>query len=98
MAERAELATVAAASLVRRRLGTAAELVPPNNARLLAMTAYETDLDTFERLGATSAALPQSIARIVAAARGQKAPFDAVRRLVSDALQTAGTGLDSTTP
>ena len=98
MADRTALADAAAASLVRRGLGGSSDLVPPNNARLLAMTVYETDLDAFERVGPTSAALPQAIARIVAAARGQAAPFEAVRRLVPGALQTARAGLDSTTP
>jgi predicted aminopeptidase len=97
-AERVALATVAAASLVRRGLGRASELVPPNNARLLAMTVYETHLDLFDRIGPTSAALPHAIARIVAAARGQEEPFEAVRRLVPEGLQSARARLDSPPP
>ena len=92
---RTRLAEAAAASLVRRRLGGASELVPPNNARLLAMTVYETDLGTFDRLAPGSAALPGAIARIVAVARGADEPFEAIRGLVPDALQTTRARLDS---
>ena len=69
--------------------------MPPNNARLLAMTVYETDLDTFDRLAPGSAALPGAIARVVAVARGADEPFEAVRGLVPDALQTTRARLDS---
>jgi predicted aminopeptidase len=74
-APRARLAAAAGRTLVRRDLGAAGELSPPNNARLLGMLAYETRLEAFER----------AVARLVAAARGAADAFAAV-----EALSTAG--------
>jgi predicted aminopeptidase len=95
---RARLAAAAARALVRGGLGAAEELSPPNNARLLSMLAYETDLDAFERLAPADEGLPGAIGRIVAVARGAEEPFEAVRALRADPLQTERTGLDSTVP
>ncbi len=95
---RARLAERAARVVRRRGLGSADEIFPPNNARLLAMLAYETDLMTFDRLAPTADALPAAIERIVAAARGHGDPFAAVRALEIPALQTRQTGLDSAVP
>jgi predicted aminopeptidase len=95
---RAQLAARAAAAVQRRGLGSADELSPPNNARLLAMLAYETDLGAFERLAPTADGLAAAIARIVGAARGSRDPFAAVRALEEPALQTRRVGLDSTVP
>jgi predicted aminopeptidase len=96
---RLALARAAARTLEHRNLGAAAELVPPNNARLLGMLAYETELDLFERLAPAGADLRGSIAAVVAAGRapgGQ--PFEAVRARVPSALQTHPTGIDSALP
>ena len=95
---RARLAERAAAAVRRRGLGAPHELSPPNNARLLAMLAYETDLDSFERLAPAPDGLPAAVERIVGAARDSRDPFAAVRALEPPALQTRGTGLDSALP
>jgi hypothetical protein len=92
---RARLAAVASRALVRRGLGAAEELSPPNNARLLSMLAYETDLELFDQLAPGDGELPGAIGRIVGAARGAVQPFEAVRALAPDALQTERTRLDS---
>src|SRR5262245_4518025 len=72
------LARAAAARLVRRRLGAASELVPPNNARLLGVLVYLTDLDGFDRLAPTDQDLGPALARLVAAAREAPDPFAVV--------------------
>jgi predicted aminopeptidase len=78
---RGALARLAGAALERHRAGRASELVPPNNARLLGMLVYETDLDAFERGLAAAGSLPDAIRTIVAAAREAADPFAAVRAL-----------------
>jgi len=78
-AERAALAAATGRSLVRRRVGEADDVVPPNNARLLSMLAYETELDGFDRLAASSDALPAAIAGLVRGARDAADPFAVVR-------------------
>jgi predicted aminopeptidase len=95
---RTRLAAVATRALVRRGLGAAEELSPPNNARLLSMLAYETDLETFEQLAPGDTGLAGAIGRIVGAARGAVRPFEAVRALQTDTLQTERTRLDSEPP
>jgi predicted aminopeptidase len=95
---RRTLAAQAARAMAARGLGSGRELSPPNNARLLAMLAYETDLGSFDRLAPTSATLPGAIARIVEAARGSTDPFASVRALTPNPLQTGRTGIDSTVP
>ena len=95
---RARIAERVARVVRERGLGSADEIFPPNNALLLAMLAYETDLVTFERLAPTADALPAAIERIVGAARGQGDPFAAVRALEIPTLQTRQTVLDSTVP
>ena len=95
---RERLAARAAKAIRARGLGTGDDLSPPNNARLLAMVAYETDLGAFERLAPTGGALPEAIERIVAAARGASDPFAAVRALEPPSLQTRTAGLDSPQP
>ena len=95
---RARLAARAADAVRRRGLGSPDELSPPNNARLLAMLAYETDLAAFERLVPGAGALPAAIDRIVEAARGARDPFAAVRALERPTLQTQAAGLDSIPP
>jgi predicted aminopeptidase len=96
---RAAFAARAARAVTRRGLGSGDELSPPNNARLLAMLAYETDLGAFERLAPASAALTDAVRRIVEAARGASDPLAAVRRLDPEIpLQTRRTGLDCTLP
>jgi predicted aminopeptidase len=95
---RARLAERVGRALARRGLAGREEIVPPNNARLLAMLAYETELPAFERLAPTSAALPDAIGRIVRAARGAPDPFAAVGALDANPLQMEPTGLDSGEP
>ena len=95
---RVRLAARAARAIRARGLGTGDDLSPPNNARLLSMVAYETDLSAFERLAPTDGALPSAIERIVGAARGASDPFAAVRALEPPSLQTRTAGLDSTDP
>jgi len=106
---RVRLAARAARAIRARGLGTGDDLSPPNNARLLAMLAYETDLGAFDRLAPTGEALPGAIERIVTAARGASDPFMAVRALDPLAhrgeaatgppsLQTRTAGLDSPKP
>jgi predicted aminopeptidase len=80
-ARRRVLAVAAARELVRRKLGPTAELSPPNNAHLLGMVAYETELDTFDRLAPGDEALGPAIRRLVTAARTADDPFTAVRSL-----------------
>jgi len=77
------LAEAAAAQLVRRRTGTRADLVPPNNARLLGDLVYLTDLDDFDRLAPTDGGLGPAIRALVDAVRGASEPFAAVRALAS---------------
>jgi predicted aminopeptidase len=95
---RIELARRAGGTLLRRGLGAAEELSPPNNARLLGMLAYETELGTFDRLARSDATLPAAVARMVGAVRDARDPFAAVRALGTDPLQSQRTGLDSTVP
>ena len=80
-ARRGALARRAGAALERHAAGRADELFPPNNARLLGMLVYETDLDVFERVLAGGPDLPDAIRTIVAAARDADDPFVAVRAL-----------------
>ena len=95
---RVRLASRAARAVRARGLGSGDDLSPPNNARLLSMVAYETDLGAFDRLAPTGAALPDAIERIVGAARGASDPFAAVRALQPPSLQTRTAGLDSRKP
>ena len=95
---RVRLAARAARAIRARGLGTGDDLSPPNNARLLSMVAYETDLSAFDRLAPTADALPGAIERIVGAARGASDPFAAVRALEPPSLQTRTAGLDSSEP
>jgi hypothetical protein len=95
---RVRLAARAAKAIRARGLGTGDDLSPPNNARLLAMVAYETDLGVFDRLAPTDEALAGAIERILAAARGASDPFAAVRALDPPSLQTRTAGLDSPEP
>jgi predicted aminopeptidase len=80
-ARRRGLAAAADRALVRRRLAPPGDLSPPNNARLLAAVVYETDLDAFDRLAPTDAAVAGALARVIAAARGASDPLAAVRAL-----------------
>src|SRR5262249_23948863 len=81
---RAALAAAAERALVRRRLDAWGTLVSPDNARLLGMLAYETDLDAFDRLAPTDAALPGAIATLVERARGADDPLALVRALARE--------------
>jgi predicted aminopeptidase len=80
---RGRLAERAAATLVRRALGSRSELVPPNNARLLGKLLYLTELDTFERLAPTDAGLGPAVAALVAEARHADDPFAALALLAT---------------
>jgi predicted aminopeptidase len=80
---RQRLVTVAAASLERRGLGVRADLVPPNNARLLGELLYLTELDRLDALAPSDADLGRGLARLVAAARDAPEPFEAVRALAT---------------
>jgi predicted aminopeptidase len=80
---RARLARLAATALVRHGLGTAAELSPPNNARLLGQLLYATRLEDFDRLAPGDGAVGPALAVLVAAAREARDPFTAVDRLAS---------------
>jgi predicted aminopeptidase len=88
-ARRRALALGASRELVRKNLGPGAELSPPNNAHLLGMLAYETELDAFDRLARDDAALAPAIRRLVERARAVDDPFTALRELpVHDLART----------
>jgi predicted aminopeptidase len=77
---RAALAARAAAALEREKFA-GGDVSPPNNARLLGMLAYETDLGLLDRLAPPDRPLAPVIRSIVAAAERSPDPFDAVRTL-----------------
>jgi predicted aminopeptidase len=79
------LVAAAAASLERRGLGVRADLLPPNNARLLGELLYVTELEKLDALAPSDADLGPGLARLVAAARDAPDPFEAVRALATSA-------------
>jgi predicted aminopeptidase len=89
---RARLAERAAATLVRRGIGSRSELVPPNNARLLGKLLYLTELDAFERLAPTDASLGPALAALIAEARGASDPFAALAALATRPEERYSTG------
>ncbi|MGH7893838.1 MAG: hypothetical protein ACREQL_04170, partial [Candidatus Binatia bacterium] len=95
---RRALAARAAATLERRRLGGARDVSPPNNARLLGLLVYETDLDLFDDLAVPGRPLGPAITAMVRAARDAADPFDGVRGIRSRALQNDAARLDSGEP
>jgi predicted aminopeptidase len=80
---RAALGRAAAAALTRRGLGGTADVVPPNNARLLGDLVYLTDLDALDALAPQDADLGPALARLAAAARDSDDPFAALAVLAS---------------
>ena len=80
---RARLAVRAARTLTARSVGREAEVVPPNNARLLGRLLYLTDLDAFDRLAPTDDTLGGALQALVAGARETRDPFAAVAALAS---------------
>ena len=80
---RAELAQAAAGALGRRGLFGRDDLLPPNNARLLAAMAYATELDTFDRLAPADADIGPALGALVERARGAADPFEALAVLAS---------------
>lgn len=77
---RAWLAASAADTLVRRRLGGRAEMIPPNNARLLGELLYGTGLDALDRLAPTDADLAPALATLVRDGRARDGVFAALAR------------------
>ncbi len=75
---RARLAAAAGRSLERRGIGRAAEVVPPNNARLLGTLLYVTRLDDFEALAPADADPGPALRALVVAARDAPDPFRAL--------------------
>src|SRR6185369_14478392 len=82
---RQRLVAAAAAGLERRGLGVRADLVPPNNARLLGELLYVTDLEQLEDLIPAGADIGAGLGRLVATARDAPEPFAAVRALATSA-------------
>lgn len=78
---RAALARAAGTALARRGLGGTADLVPPNNARLLGELVYLTDLDAFDALVADDRDLGSAIHALAASARSASDPFAALLAL-----------------
>ncbi len=78
-ARRVRASAAAARALVRHRAGAAGELLPPNNARLMARVLYLTDLETFEALAPGDVDPAPAIELVVARADGATDPFRAVR-------------------
>ncbi len=76
---RAQLAEAAARTLERRGFAGRAELVPPNNARLLGALLYATSLDDFEALAPGDTDPGPALRALVRAARGADDPFAAVQ-------------------
>jgi hypothetical protein len=72
---RARLAAAAASTLERRGLDGAADVLPPNNARLLGLLLYATRLEEFEALAPGDADPGPGLRALVAAARGERNPF-----------------------
>jgi predicted aminopeptidase len=79
--QRTWLTARAADTIVRRRLGRSSELLPPNNARLLAELVYGTELDTFDRLAPTDIDVGPALRSLVREVRDAREPFDALHRL-----------------
>ena len=79
---RRRLTRAARRALVRRHLGGADELWPPNNARLLGELIYLTDLDAFDALAPTDDLGP-ALALLVRTAGDAANPSAAVRALAS---------------
>lgn len=80
---RRQLLTLVAAALERRRLGVRADLLPPNNARLLGELLYVTELDALDALAPSNADLGPGLARLMAAAPSAPDAFVAVRALAT---------------
>jgi predicted aminopeptidase len=80
---RERLAAAAVRALARRGFEGDAELLPPNNARLLAGLVYTTDLDVFERLAPAGADLRPVLAALAEQVRGSPAPLAATSRLAT---------------
>jgi predicted aminopeptidase len=76
-------AALAGRSLERRRLGTMADVLPPNNARLLGELLYLTRLDDFEALAPGLEDPGPALRRLMAAARGTRDPFRTLDRLLA---------------
>ncbi len=72
---RQALASAAARALRRRQLSGAAEIDPPNNARLLGMLLYATRLEEFEALAPGSSDPGPALRCVAARARDTRDPF-----------------------
>jgi predicted aminopeptidase len=86
------LAGRAGAALAVRGVGTASELLPPNNAGLLGELVYVTRLDAFDALAPTNADLRPALAALRGRVREGGEPFAAVAALLK--LQNAPRALD----
>ena len=81
---RTRLAAAAARCLERRGLGGEADVLPPNNARLLGALLYATRLDEFEALAPGGTDPGPALRALVVAARGERDPFRALAGLASE--------------
>jgi predicted aminopeptidase len=81
---RAALAAAAARTLERRGLGGEADVLPPNNARLLGALLYATRLDEFEALAPGDADPGPALRALVAATRGERDPFRVLAGLAAE--------------
>jgi len=77
-------------TLEARGLGRAAELVPPNNARLLGALLYATDLDRFEALAPGDGDPAPAMVALRHAMPGTARPFEVLRTL-AEATPRGGT-------
>jgi predicted aminopeptidase len=81
---RLRLSAAAARTLERHRLGSAQELLPPNNARLLGLLLYATHLDDFEALAPGDGDPGPALRTMVAATRGERDPFRVLAALAAE--------------
>jgi predicted aminopeptidase len=79
--DRTALARAAARALQRQGIGGPADVLPPNNARLLGDLLYLTDLDVFDALAPTDADLGPALTALAAVAGGAGDPFAALAAL-----------------
>jgi len=79
------LARAAARALARCGAGGRADLLPPNNARLLGDLIYATRLGAFDALARSDSDLGPVLAALAGATRGAADPFRALAALARDA-------------
>ncbi len=81
---RTRLAAAAARTLTRRGLGGEADVLPPNNARLLGALLYATRLDDFEALAPGDDDPGPALRLLVDATRGARDPWRVLDGLVAE--------------